>query len=142
MKNYSILLFTATLSATLAACSSSKDEPSTLDAAMTIVDAPAKIVDAPTPLGTDPAMLEVPCDGNEIVNVEYYSCAFFIGDNTMRVGQTVRFTGCENHQVTSVGGKVLVASGTKVCFKITTVGELKFSCTQHPANSGVMLITP
>ena len=142
MKNYSLLLLTATLSATLAACGSSKEKTSTPDAAMTIIDAPGKTIDAPLPLGTDPAMAEVACDGNVSINIEYYSCAFFIGDNTMRVGQTVRFTGCDSHEVTSSGGKVLVAASTGVCYKITSVGELKFGCKQHPANTGMLMITP
>ena len=135
MNSFSLLLLTATLSTTLAACSSSKDKMSTPDAAMTIVD-------APLPMGTDPAMAEVPCDGNVSITVEYYSCASFIGDNTMRVGQTVRFTGCDTHEVTSSGGKILVATSTEVCYKITSVGELKYGCKQHPVNTGVLMITP
>lgn len=126
----------------LSACGG-EAEKSTVDAPpVKTIDAAKPAIDAPPANGADPAMMEVTCaDAEAVANIEYYSCAFFIGQiPEAKVGQIVNFIGCNGHDVTSGGGKVLTSRATPTCYKFTGVGELTYSCAQHPERTGAVKV--
>jgi hypothetical protein len=130
------------LSLILVACGGEGEKSSTDAPPVKTIDAPKAAIDAPPPNGADPAMMEVDCAGaNAVANIEYYSCAFFIGDIAeAKVGQILNFIGCDGHNVTSAGGKILTSRFVPTCYKLTGVGQLTYSCAQHPDRKGTVKV--
>lgn len=121
----------------LAVDAAGSDDAVVVDAALAIDAAPGPDADP----GLEPTLLEVPC-GTPAAMIEYYSCAFFIGGGSLRVGDEIQFVGCEGHTVRSATGRTLIDQLGPICYRATSPGTLTYACQQHPGNSGAITVAP
>lgn len=140
-------LLVAVTSIAALGCGSDDDPPLTVDAAVgpdgaVATDAAIDAVPGPdADPSLEPTLLEVPC-GAPAAMIEYYSCAFFIGGGSLRVGDEVQFVGCEGHTVRSATGRTLIDQLGPICYRATSPGTLTYACQQHPDNSGSITVAP